>query len=112
MSVETDSNGRLYLPAELRQQYGEKFHVVTYEDRIELIPIADDPLQAVREEPRGSVTRMERSRLRPQSAAILCAAYSTPRSSISATVASRSAWGHPNGVALSGSPVSKNCSGR
>ena len=49
MSVETDSHGRLYIPAELRQQYGEKFHVVTYEDRIELIPIADDPLQAVRD---------------------------------------------------------------
>jgi len=49
MSVETDSHGRLYIPAELRQQYGEKFHVVTYEDRIELIPIAEDPLQAVRD---------------------------------------------------------------
>lgn len=50
MSVETDSHGRLYLPAELRQKYGEKFHVVEYEDRIELIPIDDDPLQAVRDE--------------------------------------------------------------
>ena len=49
MSVETDSHGRLYIPAELREQYGEKFHVVTYEDRLELIPIADDPLQAVRD---------------------------------------------------------------
>lgn len=50
MSVETDSHGRLYLPSELRQKYGEKFHVVEYEDRIELIPIDDDPLQAVRDE--------------------------------------------------------------
>jgi len=49
MSVETDSHGRLYLPAELRRQYGEKFHVVTYEDRLELIPIAENPLQAVRD---------------------------------------------------------------
>jgi len=49
MSVETDSHGRLYLSAELRREYGEKFHVVTYEDRIELIPIAEDPLQAVRD---------------------------------------------------------------
>ena len=50
MSVETDSHGRLYLSAELRQKYGERFHVVAYEDRIELIPIDDDPLQAIREE--------------------------------------------------------------
>jgi hypothetical protein len=49
MSVETDSHGRLYLSSELRQKYGEKFHVVEYEDRIELIPIDDDPLGAVRE---------------------------------------------------------------
>ena len=50
MSVETDSHGRLYLSSELRRKYGERFHVVTYEDRIELVPIDDDPLQAVRDE--------------------------------------------------------------
>lgn len=49
MSVETDSHGRLYLPSELRKKYGEKFHVVEYEDHLELIPIDDDPLQAIRE---------------------------------------------------------------
>lgn len=50
MSVETDDHGRLYLSAELRDRYGERFHVVEYQDRIELIPIDDDPLQAVRDE--------------------------------------------------------------
>ena len=50
MSVETDSHGRLYLSAELRQKYGEKFHVVEYEDRLELIPIDEHPLRAVRDE--------------------------------------------------------------
>jgi hypothetical protein len=49
MSVETDSHGRLYLSSELRQKYGEKFHVVEYEDRLELIPIDEDPLQAIRD---------------------------------------------------------------
>jgi hypothetical protein len=50
MSVETDDHGRLYLSSDLRDRYGEKFHVVEYQDRIELIPIDDDPLQAVRDE--------------------------------------------------------------
>lgn len=50
MSVETDSQGRIYLSAELRERFGEKFHVVEYDDRIELVPIDDDPLQAVRDE--------------------------------------------------------------
>ncbi len=49
ISVETDPHGRIYLPSELRQKYGEKFHLVEYEDRLELIPIEEDPLQAVRE---------------------------------------------------------------
>jgi len=30
------------------KKYGERYHIVTYEDRIELIPVADDPLAAVR----------------------------------------------------------------
>jgi bifunctional DNA-binding transcriptional regulator/antitoxin component of YhaV-PrlF toxin-antitoxin module len=49
MVAETDDHGRLYLPADLRKRYGGRFHIVEYEDRIELIPIADDPLQAARE---------------------------------------------------------------
>ncbi|WP_254838806.1 AbrB/MazE/SpoVT family DNA-binding domain-containing protein [Natronomonas marina] len=50
MSIETDANGRLYLSSDLRRKYGEKFHVVEYEDRLELVPIDEDPLQAVRDE--------------------------------------------------------------
>jgi bifunctional DNA-binding transcriptional regulator/antitoxin component of YhaV-PrlF toxin-antitoxin module len=49
MSTETDRQGRLYIPKKVREKYGEKYHIVTYEDRIELIPVADDPLAAVRE---------------------------------------------------------------
>lgn len=49
MSAETDGQGRLYIPKEVRERYGEKYHIVTYENRIELIPVADDPLAAVRE---------------------------------------------------------------
>jgi hypothetical protein len=47
--VETDDSGRLYLSAAQREKYGEKFHVVEYEDRLVLIPIAENPLEAVRE---------------------------------------------------------------
>jgi len=50
MTIQTDSQGRLYLSSDLRKQYGERFHVVEYEDRLELIPIDEDPLQAVRDE--------------------------------------------------------------
>jgi hypothetical protein len=50
MTIQTDSQGRLYLSSDLRKQYGERFHVVEYEDRLELIPIDEDPLQSVRDE--------------------------------------------------------------
>lgn len=49
LSTETGRQGRLYIPKEVRETYGEKYHIVTYEDRIGLIPVADDPLAAVRE---------------------------------------------------------------
>ncbi|MFP8956858.1 AbrB/MazE/SpoVT family DNA-binding domain-containing protein [Natrialbaceae archaeon A-CW3] len=49
MSTETDRQGRLYIPKDVREKYGEKYHIVTSKDRIELIPVADDPLAAVRE---------------------------------------------------------------
>ncbi len=64
MSLETDSHGRLYLSSNLRQKYGEKFHVVEYEDRIELIPIDEDPLQAVREEIGDALEGRSREELR------------------------------------------------
>lgn len=66
MSVETDSHGRLYLSSELRQKYGERFHVVEYEDRIELIPIDEDPLQAVRDEIGDALEGKSREELREE----------------------------------------------
>lgn len=49
MTTKTDPQGRLYLPKDVREKYGEKYHVVEYEEKIELIPIADDPLAAARD---------------------------------------------------------------
>lgn len=66
MSVETDDHGRLYLSSELRQKYGERFHVVEYEDRLELIPIEEDPLEAVRDEVGDALDGSSRAELREE----------------------------------------------
>lgn len=66
MSIETDSHGRLYLSAELRQQYGERFHVVEYENRLELVPIDEDPLQAVRDEIGDALEDTSRAQLQEE----------------------------------------------
>jgi len=49
MPVESDDRGRLYLSKDIRERYGEKFHLVEYSDHIELIPIDNDPLEGLRE---------------------------------------------------------------
>ena len=45
-----DDRGRLTLPKEVRERYGERYHIVQLHDGIKLIPIADDPLDALRDE--------------------------------------------------------------
>lgn len=49
MTVKTDERGRLYLSKDLRERYGQTYHVVEYADHIELIPVSDDPLGSLRE---------------------------------------------------------------
>jgi bifunctional DNA-binding transcriptional regulator/antitoxin component of YhaV-PrlF toxin-antitoxin module len=48
--VTLDDRGRLTLPKELRERYGERYHLVRLDDGIKLVPVADDPLAALREE--------------------------------------------------------------
>lgn len=45
-----DDRGRLTLPKEFREQYGDHYHLVEVHDGIKLVPIADEPLDALREE--------------------------------------------------------------
>jgi hypothetical protein len=66
VSIETDSHGRLYLTAELREKYGETFHIVEYADRLELVPIDENPLRAVREEVGDALDGTSREELREE----------------------------------------------
>ena len=45
-----DDRGRLTLPKEIRERYGDRYHVADVHDGIKLIPVADDPLDALRDE--------------------------------------------------------------
>jgi bifunctional DNA-binding transcriptional regulator/antitoxin component of YhaV-PrlF toxin-antitoxin module len=45
-----DDRGRLTLPKEMRERYGDRYHLVDVHDGIKLIPVADDPLDALRDE--------------------------------------------------------------
>lgn len=48
--VTSAEDGRVYIPKDLREKFGEKFHIVDRGDKIMLIPVSDDPLETLREE--------------------------------------------------------------
>jgi bifunctional DNA-binding transcriptional regulator/antitoxin component of YhaV-PrlF toxin-antitoxin module len=43
--VRTDEQGRVTIPKEMRDQYGERFRLVELDTCIKLVPIPDDPLK-------------------------------------------------------------------
>ena len=48
----TTSDGRIYLPKEIREKFGDKFELLDRGDR--LVPLPDEPLETLREEPRDT----------------------------------------------------------
>ncbi|GAA0716866.1 bifunctional DNA-binding transcriptional regulator/antitoxin component of YhaV-PrlF toxin-antitoxin module [Halorubrum trapanicum] len=45
-----DDRGRMTLPKDLRERYGDRYRIVEVHDGIKLIPVAEDPLDALRDE--------------------------------------------------------------
>lgn len=45
-----DDRGRLTLPKEIRERYGDHYRLVELHDGIKLIPVSDHPLDTLREE--------------------------------------------------------------
>ncbi len=45
-----DDRGRLTLPKDVRERYGERYRIVELHDGVKLVPVPDDPLDALREE--------------------------------------------------------------
>jgi len=46
--VRTDERGRVTIPKEVRDRYGEKFRLVELDSGIKLVPIPNDPLAELR----------------------------------------------------------------
>ena len=44
-----DDRGRLTLPKEMRERYGDHYHIVELHDGIKLVPVSDDPLDELRD---------------------------------------------------------------
>lgn len=48
--VTLDERGRLTLPKNVREQHGDRYYIVELPDGIKLIPVAENPLAALRDE--------------------------------------------------------------
>ncbi len=46
--VSTDERGRITIPRETRDRYGDEYRLVELRSGIKLIPIPEDPLEALR----------------------------------------------------------------
>ena len=68
--VTLDDRGRLTLPKEVRERYGNRYHVVQLPDGVKLVPVADDPLEALRDEFADLDTSADELREKARDAAI------------------------------------------
>lgn len=48
MSKSTDERGRLYLPKEVRERFGDQYRIVELPSHVALFPVDDDPLEGIR----------------------------------------------------------------
>lgn len=48
-TAEADDRGRIVIPHEIREKHGSRYRVVELDDRIELIPLEDDPIEGLRD---------------------------------------------------------------
>ena len=47
-TVEADDRGRIVIPREIREKHGDRYRIVELDDRIELIPLKQDPIEGLR----------------------------------------------------------------
>lgn len=49
MSSKTDGRGRIYLPADIREEFGDEYRIVKLPNRVTLLPVDEDPLEGLHE---------------------------------------------------------------
>ena len=48
-TARTDDRGRIVIPQEIRETYGDRYRIVELDDRVELIALQDDPVDGLRD---------------------------------------------------------------
>lgn len=48
-TAKADERGRIVIPHEIREKHGDRYRVVELDDRVELIPLKNDPIEGLRD---------------------------------------------------------------
>ncbi|MDS0221667.1 AbrB/MazE/SpoVT family DNA-binding domain-containing protein [Haloarcula sp. S1AR25-5A] len=48
MSKTTDERGRIYLPKDVRERFGDQYRIVELPSHVALFPVDEDPLEGLR----------------------------------------------------------------
>ncbi|WP_302082923.1 AbrB/MazE/SpoVT family DNA-binding domain-containing protein [Salinibaculum rarum] len=48
-TAEADDRGRIVIPHEVREKHGDRYRIVELDDRVELIPLKEDPIKGLRD---------------------------------------------------------------
>lgn len=48
MSKSTDDRGRIYLPKDVRERFGNEYRIVELPSHVALFPVDEDPLEGIR----------------------------------------------------------------
>lgn len=49
MSKSTDERGRIYLPKDVRERFGDRYRIVELPSHVALFPVDEDPIAGLRE---------------------------------------------------------------
>ncbi|PGF15421.1 hypothetical protein CP556_04270 [Natrinema sp. CBA1119] len=47
--AEADDRSRIVIPRDIREKHGDRYRVVELDDRVELIPLRDEPIEGLRD---------------------------------------------------------------
>jgi bifunctional DNA-binding transcriptional regulator/antitoxin component of YhaV-PrlF toxin-antitoxin module len=59
MSKSTDERGRIYLPKDIRERFGDRYRIVELPSHVALFPVDEDPLDGLRAAVGGAFSDVE-----------------------------------------------------
>jgi len=66
MSKSTDERGRIYLPKNVRERFGDQYRIVELPSHVALFPVDEDPLEGLRAAVGDAFAETEPSELKAQ----------------------------------------------